>query len=138
MTNGDRREFLEKIKLFFRLVFSPELMQEVARDMQQEYNESRRNAAKEKEGHARQQESDRKPTVFFRKKRGNTQERMHSEYQRRGKMQAKFTTLYHFSDAHEVIVTHHKVFDGALPLAVVNRRLLHSGLSTLTVCFPVE
>lgn len=58
MTNGDRKEFLEKIKLFIKLVFSPELMQEVARDMQQEYNESRRNAAEQKEGHARQQESD--------------------------------------------------------------------------------
>jgi len=58
LSNGEKKEFLERIKLFIRLVFSPELMREVAADMQQEYDDSRRHAALQQKSHSRQNHSD--------------------------------------------------------------------------------
>lgn len=50
MNNGEKKEFMEKVKLFFRLVLSPQIMKEVAADMQREYDEElRRNAAHQEE-----------------------------------------------------------------------------------------
>jgi hypothetical protein len=48
MSNGEKQEFLEKVKLFVKLFFSKELLMEVASDMQAEYEEDqlRRHAAK--------------------------------------------------------------------------------------------
>jgi hypothetical protein len=58
MTNGEKQKFSEQVKMFFKLVFSPEIMREVAADMQREYNESRRNAALEKKDHGGQHDPD--------------------------------------------------------------------------------
>lgn len=45
MDNGERKDFLAKVMTFVRLVFSEEVLMEVAKEFQDEYDESRRNAA---------------------------------------------------------------------------------------------
>ena len=49
MDNGEKKDFLEKVKTFVRLFFSEEIMMEVAQEFQDEHDQLRRDAAEKKE-----------------------------------------------------------------------------------------
>lgn len=48
LSNGEKKDLLEKIKFFIKIFFSKEIMMEVAKELQEEYDQSRRDAALKK------------------------------------------------------------------------------------------
>lgn len=54
LSNGEKKDLLEKIKYFMKVFFSPDIMQQVAHEMQEEHDEYLRRRTAEHEERDRQ------------------------------------------------------------------------------------